>query len=371
MDSQILLDDIQACYQIAGASISAPMIQRQIDRIRRDGDAITRNTQSTHDLATLIARNMQLFIKSDIAQALGKTELFVIPLPLCVAYSKLPQQIIIGDGLLNVITACGYWGYVCEALPEALSDITPFDDFPTLSVQDAIPVLLFALIDRHYHYGEPLPNVREWALHYQPTIDTQVQVATAGAATFVVCPALGHLALNHNEHGDATLRPYDVSFPVEQSLSNYQLQELEADNYAMMAIKDDYRPLYTAWMDMALCFHLQRETVLSERGEKHPITINRLQYAHSRCYQGEQQNPRTYYEQHLQHMGQSFNHIEQAHHELKAKQRPSLFALFSREEIIQRLSVVAPYLGDQAVYLDNIINDTHPFAHWKDCFEEA
>ncbi|MCI0590608.1 MAG: hypothetical protein L0Y67_03245, partial [Gammaproteobacteria bacterium] len=307
IDPATLAKDIETCFNLTSADITPAMIQRQIDRLKREGAEITDEIRPTKALAELIARNLT-FLNSDKCEALVACEIYVVPLPLCMAYSKAPNSIIVGNGLINLISACGYWGNFVETLPLSLDEIKPFAQFPKTSVLDAVSTFLFALMYRHYQYGEALPDFRVLTADQSGNFpDRAVKDAVAGAATFILLHELGHLRLNHHIE-DKQIMPIDVPLAVPQALSSYQRKELEADDFAMKAIQERLRPLHVAWINMALNFHLLRETLLAERSNRHPININRLAYANARSA-GQIITP-VYYAEHLEKMGKSFTNIE-------------------------------------------------------------
>lgn len=364
IDPATLAEDIETCLSLTSAQITPVMIQRSIDRLRQQGSEITNDTKPTHRLAELVSRNLT-FLKDDTRQALLSSEVYVIPLPLCIAFAKSPHSIFIGNGLLNLITACGYWANFCESLPPSLDQIKPLKEFPTVSVSDAIHVYLFALMHRHHQYGEPLPDFRTLSVDRSGSHSDQfVRNAVSGAATFILLHELGHLQLNHIS-GEKPIRPIDVPLAVPQDLSNYQLKELEADDYAMMALEEKLRPLHSAWIDMALNFNLMQETLLGSRGQMHPININRLAYAHARI-QGKKLTPIDYNEQ-IERMGHAHLNIEANNDKLREIEQKPLLDALTREEIMSKLELLDSFLQPVGFTIQTILDEQSELPDWTEC----
>lgn len=364
IDGARLADDLETCFRLTSDQVTTQMIRRQIEKIRLDSTIITQNTRPTLALAELVGRNMELFFVEEKAQALRDCTVYVVPLPLCAAYSSPANPIVIGSGLLNVIAACGYWAYNSELLPVELDAIKPLQRFPGVSARQAVPLLLFALIYRHYQFGEPLPDFRAWnKTESREALDQKVRHSVAGAAAFILLHELGHLALMHHDP-ETPVHPADIPLAVQESLSDYQLQEFEADDFAMTSLKPEYQKLHFAWINMALNFHLQRETMLGERGCRHPVNINRLNYAFARC-NGVQQGD--YHAAHLQRMGLAHENIEHNHNELARQNRKGLLASFERDEILGELAGMAQYLAPHNIDLDAVTGENCELDDWTRC----
>jgi len=363
IDPAMLARDIETCFNVTSSEITPAMIQRHIDRLKRLGTKITNDTQPSRALAKLVTRNLS-FLNSKEQEMLLACEVYVVPLPLCMAYSKAPNTIIIGNGLLNLITACGYWANFSETIPLPLDKIKPMANFPTISVREAIPVFLFAMMYRHYQYGEALPDFRSLMMDQSGTFpDQEVKDAIAGAATFILLHELGHLSLEHHLE-DKQVLPIDAPLAVHQELSTYQRKELEADDFAMQAIQEKLRPLHIAWINMALNFHLIRETLLGERCNRHPININRLAYASVRS-KGKQLTPANYSE-HLEGMGNSFTNIETNNSIISESNKMPVLEALSRNEIISQLKFMDEHLSPIGMSVKNITEDNSELPDWTD-----
>ncbi|CAA0099493.1 Uncharacterised protein [Halioglobus japonicus] len=363
IDPATLAADLSETLQLTSDQVTPPMIQRQLDIIRRDADTITRNTRPTHALLDLIERNLLYFVDAKPVRLLADCTVFVIPLPLCAAYSKPPGQIVIGNGLMNIISACGYWSSLCGALPSGLAHLDPLPQFPNIPLDDALGVLLFALIYRHYQYGEPLPDFRAWQWDTPlATLDRQVVDSVAGAATFILLHELGHLVLGHHADPRAIL-PLDVPLAVGQSLSRYQHMEFEADRFALEALNLDHRSVHFPWINMALNFHLQRETVLGERPVDHPINLNRLYYAQtslSDTIAGSDNAAQ------IAKMGAAFESLEAKNAQLRSQQRQPLMTTWERKDILQALAQIETQLGPFNLSLEPLVFAGNELADWSE-----
>lgn len=364
IDADTLANDLVTCLHLASHQVTPPMIERQIERIRREGSAVTANTAPSRALRALVQRNVERMLLEERAQMLAQSLVYVVPLPLCAAYSKPDGQIVIGNGLMNVLSACGYWAFLCEQLPAELMGIRPLPRFPSLSAWDAVSLYLFALIFRHYRYGEPLPDLRAWITPVtREEIDVQVKHSVAGAATFILLHEMGHIALSHHVRKD-TLLPADFALSVEQSLSEYQIKEFEADDFAMASLRETLRALHLPWINMALNFHVQRETMLGERAPHHPISINRLSHAFSR----RDGVPTGRFDQsHLVRMSEAFVNIERNSAELRRQNRAALLDAMDREMLLSDLAILDRALARYGMPLAPVLDTKSELADWTTC----
>jgi len=316
---------------------------------------------------SLIERNL-LFLNKEKLKALADIDHFVVALPLYQAIAIPPKTVAIGHGLLNLLTACGYWAHFCADFPEEMEAIRPLERFPSSSLRELVTVLMFFLIYKHYKNPEdhPLPDFRTlFAGEREKDTDTKVKDAIAGAATFMLLHESGHLLLDHfSEEHEASISKFQS--PIEQEFNRHQFIELEADEFAYNSIKDPLRPLHKAWISMALNFHIQREVLISERTESHPVNINRLAYADLVC-EGDAVNPEDFLER-LHKMGRSFENIEANNKELKARDSKPLTSLFDQQEIIQTLKQLNQHLAPFGLDISPILNRSSGLPEWHECF---
>jgi len=223
-----LAEDLRSCLKLAPHGISRATINLQLEKLRLSNLDPSSSLKETHALAALVKDKLHFFEENRV-DALKNCEVYVVPIPLCEAYSKPKDTgnlIVIGSGLLNLICACGYWANFSESLPDKFDQTFPLKKFPNTSVRDAVPVFLFNLIYRYYVFGESLPDFASLA---PESIHQKVKNAMAGATAFILFHELGHLELNHLEND--TIRPMRPPTVVDEALSLYQRQELEAEQF--------------------------------------------------------------------------------------------------------------------------------------------
>ncbi|MES9948969.1 MAG: hypothetical protein ABW118_08425 [Candidatus Thiodiazotropha sp.] len=353
-----LVEDLSECLKLAPYAIPESVINRQIKNLQRSHLNPSSSMTATNSLAALIQDKLP-FINQEKVEELLRCEIHVVPLPLCVAYSKPKPEsdlIILGNGLLNLICACGYWAFFGESLPESLDKHYPLKQFTRTSVRDAVPVFLFSLIYRHYCYGEPLPDMSRLVPN---EIHEKVRHAIAGAAVFILFHELGHLRLGHLENKN--IRPMNVQLVVDEALSTYQLQELEADEYVLKAILPEYRPLHSLWVNMALNFHIQAEILLSHKSSGHPISVNRLSYANESC-EGRLMDAVSY-TRHLKGMGESYNNLEEKNRRLKSRDTSPILDHYSRTEVLEILEQLDTFLEPEGYGLREALYSNAPDWH--------
>lgn len=363
-------EDWDSCLTLTPGEVSLAQIRRQIEKINRiDGEQSASFTPN-QAFRKLIDRNLS-FLSESQSRKLKDISFYVVDLPLYQAIAIAPATVVIGNGLLNVLTACGYWANFCAELPPELESIIPLDEFPTTSLSSAVSVFSFFLIHRHVENSkeEPLPDFR--GLFEAGTfgevgdIDEKVKHAIAGAGTFVLLHEIGHLRLGHFSESDEP-KISSFSSPVEQAFNEHQLRELEADAYAMNALKEPLRALHTPWISMALNFHLQREIMVSERAGSHPLHVNRLAYA-DRLIQDDYIKPADFIGS-LRRMGKSFSNVEEAKVKLKAKNQQPLVYQFDRTDILLRLASLNDQLTKFGIDLSAILDHSRKLPDWRSCY---
>lgn len=357
----------ESCLKLTSGSVSLSTIRRQIEFIRQNPESEHQLTMPNHAFNFLIERNLQ-FINEEGKTALKEIDHFVVALPVYQALAMSPKTVVIGHGLLNLLTACGYWAHFCAGLPEEMDATRPLENFPSTSLREAVRVLMFFLIHRHYQNpsNEILPNFRAlFNGESAKDADLKVKDAIAGAATFMLLHESGHLVLDHFSDEHQSSIPIFQS-PVEQELNKHQFSELEADEFAYNSIKEPLRPLHRAWISMALNFHIQREVLISERTESHPNNINRLAYADLIC--GDDTTSPEDFLKRLHKMGKSFENIEANNRKLEARNSRTLASSFNRQEIIRTLKQLNRHLAPFRLDISPILDQSSRLPEWHQCF---
>tara|TARA_R110002049_G_scaffold285233_1_gene466029 strand:- start:239 stop:1345 length:1107 start_codon:yes stop_codon:yes gene_type:complete len=356
-----LADDIDKGRHLTPNQVSGDLLDKHIDRLRAIDEWNDDALEPTKLLARLVHRNIRKLVTPETQAQLARSEVFVVPVPFCGAFSEGPQTIVIGSGFLDFLTANLYWGAVTHLLPENLSEIR-HPKFPNESIRDLIPVLLLALLHLYLENGDPLPNYR--ALLGQ-NLDEQVQDSLAGSLTFVLLHELGHLILGHHGKYDQNIRFTDLPFQIPEDFSTYKTQEFEADNFARQAMVEDYRAIHMFWLRGALGPHFAMETMLSHRSETHPISINRLVHAQ---YTARDKVDRAAYLDELEFLTKQYQSLEAKNATLRNQGKLAALERFTRDDLLDLLSELDTYLDGPVANLQLAITSEMP--EWHTIFSE-
>ncbi|MEM7220019.1 MAG: hypothetical protein AAF515_16755 [Pseudomonadota bacterium] len=349
---------LQNYYELAPSKLSPAMLQRLLDADLADE---TRGQKRQEHVLGLVARNHTLTAPG-ISDLIDRQTIRVLPSPICAAFSKPPNTIVVGDGLIDLLTACGYWSALVGALPKSADEVYPLEKHPKIPLSDALAVYTYALLYRYHEHGEPLPDFRALAHQFpNPNLDTQVRDAIAGAVMYILLHELGHLALGHHEGNDVSL-PFDPPALIGEALTLYQQRELEADLWAMEAIRPDLRKIHTAWINMGLSFHFQRGALLSEASESHPLYVNRLAFAHA-CTD-EQLRAAGDMDAHLIRMASAHENIERNNEKRAAQGSLPFLSSLTREEILDQIESLATLIP---LDVSPVLASEIPT--WHTCFE--
>lgn len=344
--------------RLAPNQISDAMLDTYVNKLRQIDQWNDDALKPTRDFARLIYRNVTTFGTEVTLARLAENSVFIVPLSYCGAYTEAPDTIVIGSGFIDYLAAYLFWGAVIHELPDELSRLT-HPDYPTIPLRDLIPLLLIALLYRYLHHGEPLPNYRALLSESR---DELVLHSLAGGLTFVLFHELGHLVLNHHEENQE-VRLVNLPFQVPEALSTYKLQELEADSFARKALIEDYRPIQMFWMRAALGAHLLFETLVSSKGEDHPIGINRFVHAQ---HSSDDAVDRSAYLEGLGLTVQQYQSLEAKNQTLGSSGHYSLLEQFTGERIRSLLHEINPHTKRYGIDLMLATNTEMP--DWRTLF---
>lgn len=347
----------RALFSLTTPQITEAEIDALVERYREGDEDAQKAGNKVHQVKRLIERRVT-FMTPEAQSVLDAVNIYVPDSTLNIAFAEPPDLVVVGNGLVNIVTACGYWGNWWHCLPEELDHVKPYADFPSLSVRDGMLFFLYGLMFRHYVDPEkcPLPNVRELS-EVSAENDGLVKSSIAGSLLYMIMHEVGHIQLKHHDfEGEGNVEKLDLSVP--ENLSRYQYQEMEADNYAMDSLQENLRPLHEPWIEMALNFFIQREALLSERSETHPINLNRVNYASARC--GHQfMDPKEYMD-HMEKMGEGFINIERNHERLKGENKKPILLSLEREKLLSLLKQSEKYLTKFGLSVKPAIEEALP-----------
>ena len=341
---------------LAPSQVSLALIDKHIAELRAIENWSDDALEPTKLLSQLVHRNVTKFVAPDARAQLASSDVFVVPIPFCGAFSEAPSTIVIGSGFLDFLTANLFWGAMAHLLPASLSEVR-HPKFPNESVRDLIPVLLLALLHLYLEKGDPLPNYRALLAE---NLDEKVQDSLAGSLTFVLLHELGHLTLGH--HGDQSqgIRFVDLPFQIPEDFSSYKQQEFEADSFARHAMAEDYRAMHMFWMRGALGPNYTMETMLSRRSNSHPISVNRLIYAQ---HIAQDKVDRAAYLEELEYVTKQYQSLEEKNDALRDQGKPVALERFSRDELLNLFDELEQYMDGPVSNLSLAITSEMPEWH--------
>lgn len=262
-------------------SISPEIIDSYIDRIKTERMELKTDSQESDQLARHIKEPIS-FVSAERRQELAQCEIYILPLPLCDAYTEEPERpggkykIVVGSGLVNLIANTVFLSHLEQLLPPELNEYHFLKFRKDMPVSHLFSNAIFVLHYRFYRFCEPLPNI--FAL-LTPDMIQECKKAINGALVFSLLHELGHNKLGHFDRWRG-LRPMNYQFVVQEELSDEQHQEFEADDFAMNCLIEEAKILSTFWLPHALTFFVQMELVSGQTGDRlHPMAINRSFYA--------------------------------------------------------------------------------------------
>jgi len=253
-------------------SIDEKVIDFHIELIRQHSMRLNTESALVRGMKSL-TEEARLFVLPERHEQLNDCETYVLPLPVCLAYCEQcdgKNRIVIANGLIDLITHTMFLAHFEKHIPRHFEEFYLLKFPAKLSFIDLLINALFLLEYRFYRYGEALPNLRSYTDHN--TLKA-IRTSTSGAITFILLHELGHLALGHLENEIA--RPMTVTTAIPEQYNSYQLQELEADDFAANSLHTEAKPLATYWQHQAVAFYSQLELVSGIRTEDHPLAINR------------------------------------------------------------------------------------------------
>ncbi len=260
--------------KLAPLAIDEAVVDQLLSDLQANKDRVGSESPDVQALKNSLNLNLQ-FLKPEARVSLDKdVDLYVLPYRPCIAFSQICDktdrgQIVISQGMIDLVTASIYDATIQEIIPETLHS-TPVGSLkkPLLLLLNTCTALLRY---RFYRFAEPLPDFHRIPLPYQAQLNCHASVP--GALTFLLLHELGHIQLGHLEGSEARMSHYDMAFA--QQLSDYQLQEAEADEFALDSLRDEAQILGPYWMAQALAFFVTLELLSGHVDSAHPLAINR------------------------------------------------------------------------------------------------
>lgn len=274
--SQISTDElvfgIQNGQPVSAYPIDQKVIDRHIKLIQQK--KLRLDSESAHARALkILSEEATLFVLPEVKALLAECEIYVLPLPICIAYCEVIEgknRIVIASGILDLISHSLFLAHFGNVVPDKYEAYFLLKFPKKLPLADLLTNALFLLEYRFYSLGEPLPDLK-------PYIDDNqlaaIRTSMSGAVAFILLHELGHLQLGHVTRN--TVRPVTIQPAIPERLNTMQQQELEADQFVTDCLYDQAKPLATYWQHQAVAFYSQLELLSGMRSEDHPLAINR------------------------------------------------------------------------------------------------
>lgn len=276
LDTQTLIHTLSAPTCVMGAMASRQIPQAQIDRYIAQIVRKRLQLDSQEPLNALfdIVSEPLALVRPEIRQALGECEVYVLPFPLCIAYSTRRDNrriIVVGSGLLDLIETTAYSAHVIGSLPPEADTYYPIPALPDLTLANLLNTLVMLLLHHYFTSEGDLPNIRGLAT---PTMARQARISSAGGVAFILLHELAHL--EHHLGDSPTALNAPIGTAIEESLTPQQRQEHEADQIALGYLEPQWKEVGHFYMHSAFDFFTRLELVSGEFQQTHPLTLNRI-----------------------------------------------------------------------------------------------
>ena len=268
-----LVEGIQQGLPVGPVSISPTVIERQISLIREKRLQLEPFDDLFDQFHGLIAGPLEI-VRPSVIDALHDAEIYILPLPLCMAWSQRRDErriIVIGSGLIDLVISTGYSARFSASLAPQVAGLEPLDQLPGCSLAYLLDLALFSLLRDYFQKGASLPNFRDVAT---PNLHKDVHIASAGGLLAVLLHELGHLELGHS--ADSAVRGLDLTHLIDEEISPRKQQELDADQYAVRAIEHGLQEFGKFWLNIAFDFFTRLDVNQCQFSVDHPLTLNRV-----------------------------------------------------------------------------------------------
>ena len=269
-----IIEIVQECAGLApDADIQATARRIVLDIQNADFEV------TTTDDATLFVRNVVTYfhelIQPDYLERLNRTDIYVVPQPLCNARADhATHSIVLFDGLFKVLMFRMEFSLL---LAEVNKHLEAVGDKIGLSRKE-LPHIAYRAqsLSLHFlHHPEPLPELNE---HFDERLKQDARVAFCGGLLFILFHELGHLELGHaGTLGTPRLKSTPTLACVED-LNSRKTQEFEADAYAFEAFVPKARSMVIVNVWYVMSLFLDYESLAGPGNVTHPFSINRVSH---------------------------------------------------------------------------------------------
>lgn len=273
LDAQRLAALIDSGRRYGPVGIDDTVLDSFIDKVRQQNRVYLSDSPIVTKLKEFIAEPLSA-IKTERKNLFDKYDLFVLPEDICLCFAEPGSEthvpsVVLSTGMINLIGSTHFAAHVDAMIPQELSSFYLLL-YPQRPFAPLFTTVLFLFRYRYYRYAEPMPN---FVSLIEPEKHDELRLMIGGAVTALILHELGHHELGHLEKEIARSMTYQMV--VDQSLSDYQRQEAEADRFALESTVAEASPLVTYWLAQNLDFFIQLELMTGVRDQQHPLAINR------------------------------------------------------------------------------------------------
>lgn len=278
LSTEQLIHGVKNGRPIAPFSIQDEIIEQYIKLIKLKRMTLKTDSQEAKLLAMHLREPLD-FVRQEKRLALSQCEIYVLPLPLCMAYAEASGKnpiIVIASGFIDLVANAIFAAHLQSILPQELNSYYLFKYRKDMPASNLLTNAIFLLQLHFYRFCKPLPNIYALAT---PQMFEESKLAINGALLFTLLHELGHHKLKHLEFSN-NIRPIHYPLALEENLSILQHQEMEADTFALNCLIEPAKIIGTYWQQNAVNFFLQIELVSGNYSDKnHPMAINRSFYS--------------------------------------------------------------------------------------------
>lgn len=275
LSNEALLRGLRHGRMISPMMLDEYLIENALDIVREQQMSVSTDTKDVSSIREILSGQID-FLKLEIKSGIQNSNIFVLPLPHCIAFTDYIDDkncICLSQGLIDLVAAVLHMPQILPMLPDHIKDEQLLRE---MTVSECLVNALFILLLRFYRFGEPLPNIRAVLPEdVLPDIDLSI----SGAIAFIILHEYAHAALGHLED-DAPQSSVNVQITpiIQEEFNRYQKEELEADQFALNSLLSEAVELGGLWRKQALTFFSWLELITGHHSsESHPAAINRSQ----------------------------------------------------------------------------------------------
>jgi hypothetical protein len=270
------------------------------------------------------------------------------------------RTIIIYRGLLDAIVYFSSINQFIVGLPTEFDDVFPLKSFPNWTVRSAVGVLLPILLVHFFRDMMALPPV------FGSLNDEQKKVVIGtvdSALIFLVCHELGHFELGHLTLDVRPARTVICDLLFEESLTDYQREEIDADEFAIGLFQPELLGLAPGSILAALSPLSFFEPLLEWKSRSHPFSANRISHISRIGAEKAQELGMPKMEDHFIRMANSTKVMKIDLDKTRALGMDPFRAGLARVDVLEALHRVNHHLAGSSFDLTSVLEAVPPMAH--------